>query len=227
MKELDNNIEFRKFNVSEIFYSIQGEGLHMGKPCVFVRMQGCELRCIWCDTPYALDIKQKEKTMTSEEIIAKIRSFDCNYVLFTGGEPLLQTGVDGLMNYLVDKGYEVAVETNGHQDILILNDSVIKVMDLKAPASGMSDYNNFENLNYLSKKDEIKIIIADRGDYEWSKKIILDNKLHKLVNSIILSPVFVELSPAVLAEWILEDSLPVRMLLQMHKFIWESNKKGV
>jgi 7-carboxy-7-deazaguanine synthase len=225
--ELSNNIKFRKFNVSEIFYSIQGEGLHIGKPCVFVRMQGCELRCVWCDTPYALDIKQMEMMMTSEDIINKIRSFDCNYILFTGGEPLLQPGINDLINYLAGEGYEVVVETNGHQDISHLDRVVIKVMDLKAPGSEMEHYNNFDNLNYLTENDEIKIIIGDRRDYEWAKEIIFKFDLHKLVQSVILSPVFVRLTPAILAGWILADALPVRMILQMHKFIWEPDKRGV
>ncbi len=224
---LAHNIKYRNFNVSEIFYSLQGESTHIGKPCVFVRMQGCELRCAWCDTPYALEISQKEILMTSEKIIDKINSYNCNYVLFTGGEPLLQTGIHDLINYLAKTTYEVAVETNGHQDISALDKPVIKVMDLKPPSSDMERHNNFENFKYLDSKDEIKIIIADRNDYEWAKSIISKYKLQKIVKSIILSPVFVQMPPETLAGWVLEDSLPVRMLLQMHKFIWHPNKRGV
>lgn len=224
MISIDNNI---KFNISEIFYSIQGESTHAGERCVFVRLQGCELRCNWCDTPYALDINEKIKLMTADEIVNAIKKYDCNFITFTGGEPLLQNGIADLINHLAGKNYKVSVETNGHQDISYLHPSVIKIMDLKAPGSGMEKYNFFENLKYLTDKDDVKIAISDRNDYEWSKKIIYKKKLHKLINSVILTPVFGEQNPEELAEWILQDNLPARMLLQMHKFIWGSDRRGV
>ena len=223
-----NNIPAEiKFNVSEIFYSVQGESTLVGLPCVFVRMQGCELRCKWCDTPYALEIKQTGQIMTAGEILEEIEKYHCNYVTFTGGEPLLQQDIHKLINYLAASGYKVAVETNGHQDISSLNSNVIKIMDLKPPASGMEKFNNFDNLEYMSSKDEIKIVINDRNDYIWACDIITKYDLDKIVKSIILMPVFGELPASTLAEWILSDRLPVRMLLQLHKFIWSANKRGV
>ena len=220
----DNDI---KFNISEIFYSIQGESTHVGKPCIFVRLQGCELRCKWCDTPYALEINEKVKLLTANDILNEINKYNCNFLTFTGGEPLLQNGIIDFINFISSTDYIVSVETNGHQDISALHPSVIKIIDLKAPASGMAKYNNFENLKYLTDKDEIKIAIADRNDYDWIKENIYKKKLHKLVNSVILTPVYGQQNPEELAEWILQDNLPVRMLLQMHKFIWKPDQRGV
>jgi 7-carboxy-7-deazaguanine synthase len=215
------------FNISEIFYSIQGESTLAGLPCVFVRLQGCELRCKWCDTPYALEIKQIEKQMSAREIINEINKYQCNYVCFTGGEPLLQKEIINLINHLAKIDYKISIETNGHQDISKLNDKVIKVMDLKAPSSGMVNYNKFENLNYLTHNDEIKIVINDKTDYLWAREIISKYKLDKTVKTVILTPVSGELSAKELAEWVLADKLPVRVLLQLHKYIWESDKRGI
>jgi len=224
---MNTKTENIKFNINEIFYSLQGEGTRTGLPCVFVRLQGCELRCKWCDTSYALDLKKEVNILTANEIHNEIKKFDCNYITFTGGEPLLQKGIEKLINSLTEEGYTVAVETNGHQDISVLDSSVIKIMDLKAPSSEMERYNNYNNLKHLSENDEIKIVIADENDYKWAKEIILKEKLHKLVNSVILIPAFNEQIPEKLAKWILNDKLPVRMMLQMHKYIWDADKKGV
>lgn len=224
---MDTKTTNKKFNINEIFYSLQGEGTRTGLPCVFVRLQGCELRCKWCDTPDALDLKKEASILTANEIYNEIKNFDCNYITFTGGEPLLQKGIEELINSLAAEGYTVAVETNGHQDISVLDDAVIKIMDLKAPGSAMELYNNYKNLTYLSDKDEIKIVISDENDYKWAKEIILKEKLHKLVNSVILIPAFNAQIPKKLAKWILDDKLPVRMMLQMHKYIWGADTKGV
>jgi len=161
----------KKFNVSEIFHFIQGEGLRAGFPCVFIRLQGCELRCSWCDTDYALDIKKVEQILTGEEIFAKASSYYCNFITFTGGEPLLQKGIAKLMTWFCDEGFTVAVETNGHQDVSELDKRIIKIMDLKCPGSGMAKNNNLENIAHLTKSDEVKFVLAGREDYEWAKEI--------------------------------------------------------
>ena len=224
LQEKLNNIDF---NVSEIFYSIQGEGNMAGKPCIFIRLQGCELRCEWCDTPYALDIKSKELEMTGMEIVDSIKKYDCNYILFTGGEPLLQKNINFVIDYLINENYFVSIETNGHQSIEKVNKKAVKIIDFKAPGSGMSKFNNFDNLNFLQKTDEVKVIISDRQDYDWAKKFILEQNLHEKVLNVILSPEYGKLNSRILAEWILEDSLPVRLQLQIHKYIWHPDKRGV
>ena len=227
MEQNKNNMDEIQFNVSEIFYSIQGEGSRAGRPCVFVRLQGCELRCIWCDTDYALDIKQIGMMMTVSEIAEKINGYGCGFVLFTGGEPLQQKNADAMINHFVELGYETAVETNGHQDISKLDREVIKIMDIKAPASGMIRFNNFGNLEFLQKTDEIKCVITDRRDYEWARHVIMERKLHELVDNVILSPAFGSINLQDLANWILEDKLPVRLQVQIHKIIWPEVKRGV
>jgi 7-carboxy-7-deazaguanine synthase len=215
------------FNVNEIFYSIQGEGTRAGRPCIFVRFQGCELRCSWCDTPYALDLKQIEKEMTGTQILDEIKEYECKYILFTGGEPLLQRDLIPLLDYFVQLGYETAIETNGHQSVKYINPEVIKILDLKAPGSGMDKFNNLHNLKYLTRTDEIKIIVTDRNDYEWSKKIILEQNLHDIVAGVILSPALGKIDLKAIAEWILEDNLPVRLQAQLHKIIWSPEERGV
>jgi 7-carboxy-7-deazaguanine synthase len=221
------NIDNLKFNVNEIFYSIQGEGTRAGRPCVFVRLQGCELRCSWCDTPYALEIKQNAMEMTGTQILNQVLDFDCKYVLFTGGEPLLQKDLLPLLDKFVEMGFETSIETNGHQNIENVNPKVIKIMDFKAPGSGMDKFNRFENLGFLLKSDEIKIVIAGYNDYQWSRNLILEQKLHEKVESVILSPALNVVDYKDLAEWILEDKLPVRMQVQMHKIIWPPDARGV
>ncbi len=224
---MDFIFENIRLNISEIFYSIQGEGTRSGLPCVFVRLQGCELRCSWCDTPYALDIKQIESIMNGAEIIDKIKSYDCNYILFTGGEPLFQKEVLPLLSYFCEEGYVVSIETNGHQSIREVDRRAIKILDLKCPASGMSKYNDYSNLEYLLPHDEVKFVITDRNDYDFARDIISRYNLVEKVDSILLSPVFNALSNSDLAGWILSDKLKVRLQLQIHKYIWEPNKRGV
>jgi 7-carboxy-7-deazaguanine synthase len=219
--------EVIELNISEIYLSIQGEGSRAGQLCVFVRLQGCELRCTWCDTPYALDIKSGGTKMSSLEISEKIESFGVDFVEFTGGEPLFQKNVLPLISQLLDRGYIVAVETNGHADVSEVDRRAVKIMDIKCPGSGMEKFNNPDNLNYLMPHDEIKFVIADRNDYDWAKDFISENKLTEKLTGIIFSPVFSSITARELAEWIISDKLRVRMQLQMHKFIWEPDARGV
>lgn len=220
-------MEDLKFNISEIFYSLQGEGTRAGLPCVFVRLQGCELRCSWCDTEYALDLKKKELMLNGKQIFEKVSNYDCNFVTFTGGEPLMQKSLIPLMSFFCDKGFTVALETNGHQDISEIDSRVIKIMDLKCPGSEMSKNNRFGNIKFLTKNDEIKFVIANRADFEWAKEIIQKYSLAGKVAAILFSPVFGSISAEELAQWILDTHLPFRFQLQLHKFIWGQNTRGV
>lgn len=224
---LENDFFNITLNISEIFYSIQGEGTRAGLPCVFVRLQGCNLRCEWCDTPYALEIKQIEQIMTFREILKHINSFNCNFIEFTGGEPLVQSNSIDLMNYLNENGYTVAIETSGSKLIDKLHSEIIKILDIKCPASNMSKFNKIENLKYLNKKDEIKFVISDRGDFDWAMDYISRNNTFAITENILFSPVFGKLEPIVLSQWILATHLPIRLQLQIHKFIWEPDKRGV
>lgn len=214
-------------NISEIFYSIQGEGTRSGLPCVFVRLQGCMLRCSWCDTPYALEINQVEKIKTFDEIIEEINSYDCQLVEFTGGEPLTQKNVADLMKILLDMGKEVAVETNGHADISILDARVVKIMDIKCPDSAMSKYNRFSNIDFLDAKDEIKFVISSEADANWAFGIINEYQLFEKVKTIMFSPAFGLMEAKRLAEIILQADSRIRLQLQIHKFIWSPDTRGV
>ncbi len=214
-------------NISEIFHSIQGEGSRAGERCVFVRLQGCPLRCRWCDTPYALDLKRIENKMTQDEIIDKIKTYNCNQVMFTGGEPLSQPEIIPIMQHLCDNGFEVFLETAGNVSIANIDKRIIKIMDMKCPASGMSKHNNYDNLALLGDDDELKFVVAGRDDYHWAKKLCDDYLLYDNKCTILFSPVFGELKPAELTEWIIEDNLPVRLNIQIHKYIWGQEKRGV
>lgn len=216
-----------KFNVSEVFTSIQGEGSRAGFPSVFIRLQGCELRCKWCDTPYALDLKERATMLSGEDLLNKIYSSGIKFVTITGGEPLNQKAILPFMSFLCDKDYTVVLETNGHLDIAEVDRRVVKVMDLKCPGSGMEKFNNYRNLEALEQKDEIKFVILDRNDYEWAKAKIKEYDLNKKVGTILFSPVWGKLEPKYLSEWILKDALPVRLNLQIHKFIWGPETRGV
>lgn len=215
------------YNVSEIFFSIQGEGTRAGRPCTFIRMQGCKLRCVWCDTPYALDHRVKEHLMTSDEIIAEIERIGCRFVEFTGGEPLEQEHVLPLMTYLCDQGYEVAVETGGHIDVSTVDERVIRIIDLKCPDSKMVTLNYLPNLDHLRLTDEIKFVIASRTDYEWARDMVRTYHLSERVNAVLMSCVFDAIEFRTLVEWILEDKLDVRFQLQQHKFVWDPQTRGV
>lgn len=213
-----------RLNITEIFYSIQGESTHAGRPCVFVRLTGCNLRCRWCDTAYAFYGGQR---MTIEEVTAAVARHRCNLIEITGGEPLLQEGVYPLIDALLGVDDTVMIETSGASDVSRLDPRVIKIMDLKCPGSGESERNLWTNLEHLCPHDEIKFVVADRVDYEWAREAIGTRDLAARVNAVLISPVFGEMDPEALAGWILEDRLPARIQLQMHKHIWPPNTRGV
>ena len=209
--------------VTEIYKSIQGESTYMGRPCVFVRLTGCNLRCVWCDTTHAF---YDGKNLSIEQIIDQVKSYSTNLVEITGGEPLLQKEVFPLMKSLLKNKFQVMLETSGSLPIKNVPAEVIKILDLKCPGSGEENKNLWENLNYLGSTDEIKFVIADRVDYEWSKKVLQDYELDKK-NPILFSPVFEKLKLRDLTEWILEDNLPVLLHTQLHKYIWDQKTIGV
>jgi 7-carboxy-7-deazaguanine synthase len=215
------------FHVSEIFHSIQGEGTRAGRPCTFVRLQGCKLRCVWCDTPYALDHRKGGTQMTREEILAEIERIGCRFVEFTGGEPLEQVDVVPLMAELCDMGYEVAVETGGHVDVSNIDPRVVRIVDVKCPDSRMDSLNHLANLQVLTRNDEVKFVLASRADYEFAKDIIEEYDLSARVGGVMLSCVFGKLEFVDVVNWILQDNLDVRFQLQMHKFIWHPETRGV
>ncbi len=210
--------------VNEIFYSIQGESTWAGRPCVFIRLTGCNLRCVWCDTEYAF---YEGRQMAIAEVVAQARGYGCDLVEVTGGEPLLQKGVHALFAALLQEKRTVMVETSGERDLSPVDRRVIKIMDLKCPGSGECERNRWSNLEALTPQDEVKLVLTDRRDYEWARDVIGERGLAGRVNAILLSPVFGRLEPAALAAWILEDRLPVRMQLQMHKQIWDPATRGV
>jgi len=209
--------------VNEIYNSIQGESSKAGLPCVFVRLTYCNLRCVYCDTSYAF---YDGKDYSIDEIIKEVKKFGCNLVEITGGEPLVQDETSELMGRLCDEGYQVMLETGGSLPIEKIDDRVIIIMDLKCPSSGMSKKNYYENINYLKSIDEVKFVIGNREDYEWSKEIVNKYNLTGIC-TILFSVVFGQLEPLTLVGWILEDKLNVRFQLQMHKFIWDPAAKGV
>ncbi|HEX4209978.1 MAG TPA: radical SAM protein [Candidatus Binataceae bacterium] len=213
-----------RLRVNEIFHSIQGESTWAGRPCVFVRLTGCNLRCTWCDTAYSF---YEGAQMEIAAVMERVRSYGCKLVELTGGEPLLQRGIHALIEALLLEEYQVLIETSGERDISPLDPRVIRIMDLKCPDSGEVERNRWMNLEYLTIRDEVKFVIASRRDYEWARAVISKHDLPKRVNAILLSPAFGLIEPVVLAEWILDDRLPARMQLQMHKFIWGADKRGV
>jgi 7-carboxy-7-deazaguanine synthase len=208
--------------VNEIFYSIQGESSFAGLPFVFIRLTGCNLRCSYCDTKYAYE---EGTEMSIEQIIKKVKKYNCPYVELTGGEPLLQEETPVLVNSLIENGFTVLVETNGTKDVSLIPDKAVKIMDIKCPSSGESDKFEWKNLNRLSPKDEVKFVIAEKLDYDWAKEIINDRNLADKVK-VLLSPVKDKMSPDILAEWILKDKLNVRLQLQVHKIIWSEVERG-
>ncbi|MCX7797125.1 MAG: radical SAM protein [Melioribacter sp.] len=209
--------------VNEIFFSIQGESSYAGLPCIFVRLTYCNLRCTYCDTAYAF---YEGTDYTIEEIITKIKEYKCNLVEITGGEPLFQKESLELMKSLCDEGFEVMLETGGSLPIKDVDKRVKIIMDLKCPSSNMMKKNNYENINYIKPTDEIKFVIGTREDYEWTKEIISKYELTKKC-TVLLSVVFGQLEPVTLVNWILEDKLNVRFQLQLHKYIWHPETKGV
>ena len=209
--------------VNEIFHSIQGESSHMGRPCVFVRLTYCNIRCSYCDTEYAF---YDGKEMLVDEILDAIRGFGCKLVELTGGEPLFQANVHELMTRLCDAEYEVLLETGGSLDIGKVDPRVKRIVDFKCPSSGMMKKNLWENVGHLKEMDEVKFVIGDREDYDWAKGMIQSHGIDGRC-SILMSVVFGKLEPIQLAEWVLEDKLNVRFQLQMHKYIWSPETRGV
>ena len=209
--------------VTEIFHSIQGESTHAGRPCVFVRLTACDLRCRWCDTEYAFT---EGGPMTLDEVVAKVRSYGCALVEITGGEPLLQDETPELCRRFLAEGHEVLVETGGHRDISVLPEDVKVILDIKCQGSGESHRVHWENLDRLRPSGEVKFVIADRSDYDWAKEVV-ESKGLATRHAVLFSPVFGELSYENLASWILEDRLPVRFQAQIHKHIWEPSRRGV
>lgn len=210
--------------INEIFHSIQGESTHAGRPCVFVRLTACDLRCRWCDTPYAFHEGRK---MSVDEVVADVEARGCPVVEVTGGEPLLQADVYPLMQRLLDAGKTVLVETGGHRSIASVPEGVIRIMDVKCPGSGESEKNDWSNLARLKPADEVKFVIADRADYEYAREIVQREKLAERVAAVLFSPVHGELAAKQLAEWVIADRLDVRVQLQMHKYIWSPETRGV
>ena len=209
--------------INEIFYSIQGESSSAGLPCVFVRLTYCNLRCVYCDTEYAFF---EGKDMLIGDIISDVKKYDCSLVEITGGEPLVHPQVNMLMSELADLGYTVMVETGGSLPIENIDKRVKIIMDMKTPYSKMESKNIYENLNFLKPGDEVKFVIGDREDYEWSKILIKEYDLIKKV-TVLMSPVFNKVENIDLAEWILDDRLNVRFQLQIHKYIWHPETRGV
>lgn len=209
--------------VNEIFFSIQGEGGAAGLPCVFVRTTYCNLRCVYCDTERAF-LEGEEKSI--DEILEEVKKFNCNLVELTGGEPLVQKDSFELVKILCDNGYKVLIETSGSLSIKEIDKRTTIIMDLKCPSSGMCDKNLYSNVEYLKNSDEIKFVVGDRNDYNWMKAKIKELNLFEKY-SIFVSPVFGVMKPNVLAEWILEDKINARLQLQLHKYIWDPNARGV
>ncbi len=210
--------------VNEIFHSIQGESTWAGVPCVFVRLTACDLRCSWCDTPYAFSEGRKRSV---DEVLAEVEGYGCPLVEITGGEPLLQEDVYTLMNALIARGHAVLLETGGHRGLDRVPDGVVTVMDVKCPASGESHRVEWANLERLRPRDEVKFVIQDRADYEFARGVVSERALADKVAAVLFSPVHGVLDARELAAWILEDRLPVRLQLQVHKYIWGAATRGV
>ena len=203
--------------ISEIFYSLQGETRTTGLPTVFVRLTGCPLRCRWCDTEHAF---KGGELLSIEAVLAQVAQYSPRYVTVTGGEPLGQKACLQLLTALADQGYEVSLETSGALTLANVDPRIVKVMDLKPPASGESHRNLYDNIPLLSKQDQLKFVIADRDDYQWSVAKLIEYNLAERVSDVLFSPVSETMSAEQLAGWILEDRLPVRFQLQLHRMIW-------
>ncbi len=210
--------------VNEIFYSIQGESTRAGQPCVFVRLTACDLRCSWCDTPYAFHEGTKR---TLDEVLQSVEQYRCPLVEVTGGEPLLQDDVYPLMRRLLDSGLTVMLETGGHRPIDKVPREVIKIVDVKCPASGEAGKNDWRNLDMLAPHDEVKFVIQDRADYEFAVGALQRHNLPARCAAVLFSPVHGLLHPRVLSEWMLADGVAARLQVQLHKYIWPPATRGV
>lgn len=205
-----------KLKIHEIFYSLQGESSRVGLPTVFIRLTGCPMRCVYCDTAYAFS---GGSNMEVDEILAKVKEFGTRYVTVTGGEPLAQKACHELLKALCDLGYSVSLETGGAIDISQVDKRVSVILDIKTPDSGESQNNLWSNLQYLKAEDEVKFVLCSRSDYDWAKRLLNE---HGLAGKcpILFSPVYSQLNPTDLANWIVADQLPVRMQVQLHKILW-------
>ena len=212
-----------KLKINEIYYSIQGESSYMGKPCIFIRLTYCNLRCSYCDSEYTF---HEGKNMLIDEILDRIKEYPCNLVEVTGGEPLFQKNCITLLNKLVEKKYKVLLETSGSLLIKDVPKEVINIIDFKCPSSNMEKKNLWDNTNYLKKRDEVKFVIGDYKDYQWTKQTIRKYNLIAKC-SILISPIYKEIEPSKLTKWILKDNLDVRLQIQLHKVIWPEEKRGV
>ena len=215
--------------VTEIFHSIQGESTWAGLPCTFVRLTGCPLRCVWCDTEYAFHGGEKTSL---EEILRRVEETGTPLMEITGGEPLVHPGAFRLATLLLDRGHTVLVETSGAVDVAPLDPRVHKIMDLKCPGSGEVEKNLWSNLDHLTERDEVKFVVKDRRDYEWATSRIRERRLDERVRegrlrALLVSPVWGEMEVRDLAEWILEDALPLRLQIQLHKLVWDPRARGV
>ena len=210
--------------VNEIFHSVQGESTYAGRPCVFVRLTACDLRCSWCDTPYAFYEGSKRSL---DEVIGEVDRYGCSLVEVTGGEPLLQEDVYPLMQRLLESGKTVLLETGGHRSTERVPDEVVTILDVKCPGSGEVGKNDWKNLERLRPQDEVKFVVKDRADYEFARDVIARHELAGRAAAIHLSPVHGVLDPKTLSEWVLADKLAVRVQLQLHKYIWSPDTRGV
>jgi 7-carboxy-7-deazaguanine synthase len=210
--------------INEVFYSIQGESTYAGRPCVFVRLTACDLRCSWCDTPYAFYEGRKQSV---EQVLAEVEGAECPLVEVTGGEPLLQDDVYPLMQSLLDRGKTVLLETGGHRSTARVPGPVVTILDVKCPGSGEGHRNDWSNLDRLRPHDEVKFVVRDRADYEYARDVIARFRLAARAAAVHLSPVHGVLNPRELSSWALQDRLPARVQLQLHKYIWEPGTRGV
>lgn len=210
--------------INEIFYSVQGESTFAGRPCVFVRLTACDLRCSWCDTPYAFYEGRKRSL---EEVLEEVDRYDCPLVEVTGGEPLLQEAVYPLMQRLVERGKTVLLETGGHRSTARVPDEVVTILDVKCPASGEAAKMDWENLARLRPHDQVKFVVQDRADYEYARDIIGRHQLAARTSAVLMSPVHGVLEPRTLSEWVLADRVPARVQIQLHKYIWDPTTRGV
>lgn len=208
--------------VNEVFFSIQGEGTRAGRPCVFVRLTGCPLRCHWCDTAYAFYEGRRREI---DDVVAEVDAFPARLLTLTGGEPLAQPDAFPLVTRLADRGFEVLVETSGHVSIEKLDPRAVAILDVKAPGSGEAERMHPDNLDRLRPQDEVKLVLAGRADYEWARELVRDPRLRGA--TVLLSPVHGRLDPGALGRWILEDALPVRLQIQLHKVLWPGVERGV
>lgn len=209
--------------INEIFHSIQGESTHAGRPCVFVRLTYCNLRCTYCDTEYAF-YEGSERSI--DEIVDVVREYGCDLVEVTGGEPLIQRETERLLERLVDEGYEVLLETSGAWPIDVVPAGVKTIMDIKTPGSGMVTSNRWQNLDHLKAGDEVKFVICDRDDYVWAKGVVAEHDLTARC-PVLFSPSHDQLDPSDLSAWVLDDGLDIRVQLQIHKYIWSPVRRGV